>query len=169
MTLSDLAELGSFISGIAVLVSLVYLASQVRQSAHATRSQIHQNILTGWLGVGTLVTQNANAFAAGIASTDQSFSAMSDADKLTYMATIFFYFKHFENSYLQYREGLVRPEDWAAWTNQMFMYWRMPGVQHWWKIRRETFSPAFVSFIETSPESSMLPTTGVFAAARASG
>ena len=32
MSLSDLASLGSFVSGIAVLMSLVYLALQVRQT-----------------------------------------------------------------------------------------------------------------------------------------
>ena len=31
MSLSDLASLGSFVSGVAVLVSLIYLALQVRQ------------------------------------------------------------------------------------------------------------------------------------------
>ncbi len=43
MTLSDLASIGSFISGIAVLVSLVYLAIQIRQSTRAQRAMGHQN------------------------------------------------------------------------------------------------------------------------------
>lgn len=42
MTLSDLASLGSFISGIAVLVSLIYLALQVRQAEKNQRAIIHQ-------------------------------------------------------------------------------------------------------------------------------
>jgi hypothetical protein len=37
MSLADLASLGSFISGIAVLVSLVYLAQQIRQSTKHSR------------------------------------------------------------------------------------------------------------------------------------
>ena len=163
MSLSDLAALGSFVSGIAVLISLIYLASQVRQNMRATRAQIHQNILTGWLGVCAMVTDNAKVFAAGIGSTEQTFAAMSDEEKLTYLGTIFAFFKNFENSYLQYQEGFVRPQDWAAWTNQMFMYWRMSGVQHWWKMRRATFSPEFVRFIETSHETSMPLTTDIFA------
>jgi hypothetical protein len=38
MSLSDLASLGSFVSGLAVLISLVYLATEVRQS-HRTSIQ----------------------------------------------------------------------------------------------------------------------------------
>jgi hypothetical protein len=165
MSLSDLAAVGSFVSGIAVLISLIYLAYQVRQSMHATRSQIHQNVLSGWQGVAALVSHNAQAFAVGLASTEASFSAMSDADKLTYLAVIYAFFKHYENSYLQYQEGLIRKEDWAAWANHIFMYWRMPGVQHWWKLRRDTFSPAFVHFLETSNESFMPSTTEIIARA----
>jgi hypothetical protein len=38
MALSDLAALGSFVSGLAVLVSLIYLALQIRQSDRHQRS-----------------------------------------------------------------------------------------------------------------------------------
>ncbi len=43
MTLSDLASLGSFVSGIAVLVSLIYLALQIRQNTRTQRVTAHQN------------------------------------------------------------------------------------------------------------------------------
>ena len=42
MTLSDLASVGSFVSGIAVVVSLVYLALQVRHAHKAQRALMHQ-------------------------------------------------------------------------------------------------------------------------------
>ena len=42
MSLSDLASIGSLVSGIAVLVSLIYLAQQTWQNAKHTRALIHQ-------------------------------------------------------------------------------------------------------------------------------
>jgi hypothetical protein len=42
MNLSDLAAIGSLVSGIAVLVSLVYLAQQTRQNSKHTRALIQQ-------------------------------------------------------------------------------------------------------------------------------
>jgi hypothetical protein len=39
MSLSDLASLGSFVSGFAVLISLIYLALQVRQWKAAFASE----------------------------------------------------------------------------------------------------------------------------------
>src|SRR5665213_3244937 len=42
MTLSDLASIGSLVSGVAVLVSLIYLAQQTRQNSRHTRALIQQ-------------------------------------------------------------------------------------------------------------------------------
>jgi len=42
MRLSDLASIGSFVSGIAVVVSLVYLALQVRHAQKTQRALMHQ-------------------------------------------------------------------------------------------------------------------------------
>ena len=42
MSLTDLASIGSFVSGIAVVVSLVYLAIQIRQAQKTQRALMHQ-------------------------------------------------------------------------------------------------------------------------------
>lgn len=155
MTLTDIAAIGSLASGIAVLVSLVFVGLQVMQNTRAIRAQIHQNITDGWIGIGAIIAEHAHVFAEGIAADERTFSAMPDADKLVYMSSIFAFFKHYENMYLQHREGFVRDADWNAWVGHMFMYWRMPGVQMWWKTRREAFSPEFRRFIESSPQPAM--------------
>jgi hypothetical protein len=160
---SDLASLRSLLSGVGVLVSLTYLSLQIRRNTRAVRAQIHQHITDGGFSMGSIVTANARVFTAGISSNADSFAAMSDADKYAFMSSIFVFFKHFENMYLQYKEGLIAPENWNAWTLMMFMYWRMPGVQLWWKSRRESFAPGFRRFIEESAESSMPKTTDFFA------
>ena len=46
MTLSDLASIGSLISGVAVLISLIYLALQVRQSDRNQRTLLQQTAST---------------------------------------------------------------------------------------------------------------------------
>jgi hypothetical protein len=46
MSLSDLASLGSFVSGFAVLVSLVYLALQVRQAERNQRAVLNERFVS---------------------------------------------------------------------------------------------------------------------------
>ena len=43
MSLSDLASLGSFVSGVAVLISLIYLSLQMRQNSKHTKALVTQN------------------------------------------------------------------------------------------------------------------------------
>jgi len=45
MTFSDLGSLGGFISGIAVAITLIYLALQIRQSSQIARASIRQAIV----------------------------------------------------------------------------------------------------------------------------
>ena len=61
MTLTDIAAIGSLTSGIAVLVSLIFVGVQVMQNTRAIRAQIHQNIMDGWIGIGTIVASHARA------------------------------------------------------------------------------------------------------------
>ncbi len=42
MDLTQLANLGEFIGGVAVLVTLIYLAAQVKQGNRLVRAQVHQ-------------------------------------------------------------------------------------------------------------------------------
>ena len=52
MSLPDLASIGSLVSGVAVLLSLVYLAQQTRQNSKHTMALIHQGRVeqtTGWI------------------------------------------------------------------------------------------------------------------------
>lgn len=168
MTLADLASLGSFVSGIAVLISLAYLASQVRQGTKATRSQMHQSIVSGWLGVADLISGHADVFARGLAADESAFAVMSDADKLAFITLAMAMFRHYENVYLQVREGYVHPEDWMAWTHHLRMYFAMPGIKTMWKMRRSSFSPSFVTFLESAPPSALSAPTDFFNETRTS-
>ena len=44
MSISELGSLGEFLSSIAVLVTLIYVALQIRQNTHATRATSHHAI-----------------------------------------------------------------------------------------------------------------------------
>lgn len=165
MSFADLASLGSFVSGIGVLASLIYLSLQIRQNTRAVRSQIHQHIADSSLSLGAMLADHSREFTAALKADRKAFADMPDDDKYAFLSCIFAFFKHFENMYLQYQEGFIARENWDAWTSQMFMYWHMPAVQNWWKSRRAIFSPEFRRFIEESPESAMPSTLDLFAQA----
>ncbi len=58
MTLNELGSLGEFISGLAVVVTLVYLALQIRHNTRAVRSSMHQDMVESTLRIAESVSDN---------------------------------------------------------------------------------------------------------------
>ena len=151
MTLEEIGVLSQLVGTLGVIASLVFVGVQIRQNTKATRAQVHESITSGYQAAAQSVTTHAEVFARGIAATPESFSAFSEADKMTYFGVIFGFFKHFENMHAQYENGYVDPESWTAWSEHMLMYFHQPGVQVWWSLRKGTFRPSFRAFLETTP------------------
>jgi len=147
MTLSQLADLGELLGGIAVVASLVYLALQIRQNTRTVRaSTLHQNTDL-WTSTFLRLAEpgTAQAYVAGMA-------ASPDIRPLHY--TQFFFicramFLGFENQYYQMRQGVLDPETYAAYQRSIstqFLAFR--GFRAWWQQSRSVFSPSFVAHID---------------------
>ena len=150
MNLQDFASLAEIVGGFAVLATLIYLVIELRNNTKTTRAQMHDNVTSGYLSVCAMVVDNAKAFSAGIAASQEEFDSFSDEDKVVYFGTIFGFFKHFEHIYSQHRRGYIDESDWAAWSEHILLYFHQPGVQLWWSLRRGSFVQHFGEFLESS-------------------
>ena len=56
--LESLGNIGEFLGALAVLISLVYLAIQIRQNTQTVRSATHQAWVTGVAQINMLLPQN---------------------------------------------------------------------------------------------------------------
>lgn len=158
MTLEQLNLVVQIVAGLAVTASLIFVGLQIHQATRTARAQIHQNITSGWLAVCPMVADHASVFAEGLKASDEDFAALSEADKLTFLGIIFGFFKHYENMYFQYRCGHLTAATWEAWSTHMFLYFRQPGVQVWWSMRKNSFAPEFRAFLEASERALSEPT-----------
>ncbi len=147
MTLSQLADVGELLGGIAVVASLVYLAVQIRQNTRTVRgSTLHHNTEL-WNSMFFRLAEpgTAQAYVAGMA-------ANRDIRPLHY--TQFFFvcramFLAFENQYYQMRQGVLDPETYAAYQRSIStQFLAFPGFRVWWRQSRSVFSPPFVAHID---------------------
>lgn len=154
MTLADAAALAQIAGVLLVLGSLVFVGVQIRQQTLATKAQTEQAIAANWTELGALITENAEPFTKGLLSSDPTFSALDDADRMRFLTVTFGLFKHYENMFLQFRKGRVEEADWTPWSNHIQMYFHQPGVQSWWSIRKAAFSPAFRDYLDATAKPS---------------
>lgn len=148
MTLDQLASIGEIIGGIAVIISLVYLAVQIRMNTEAERSSTYQAIVSDF---GSL----NNTMAGTPELSNLYVQAMEDYHQLTpdqkaRISQLFFQcFRYFENMFYQYKKGYLDEEVWIGWKRLMLTYYSRPGFQSWWKHRRDVYSEPFAVFLET--------------------
>lgn len=151
MSLSDLAALGSFVSGIAVVVSFVFLAIQLRQNTQAVRasaSQAHAAELSQIMEPLIAHSDIAHAWRAGLADP----RALNDDDRMRFLAICSGIFRFYDTQRLQWRHGQLDAEHWHSVQTQIGDIVRLPGIQIFWQMRRHWHSAEFRSWVDALPK-----------------
>jgi hypothetical protein len=147
MTLSDLANVGEIIGGLAVVISLVYLAIQVRQNTDSVRSATLQTNTALWSSLLSDMADSGTVEAYTI-----GLSGRKDISPKQY--TQFFLlcrglFAAFENQHYQYRCGILDEETYKGYaraiSEQLLAF---AGFRIWWEQSRDVFSPPFVKHVD---------------------
>jgi hypothetical protein len=145
MNLTDLASLGSFVSGIAVLISLVYLALQVKQATKHTRAQIAQNRINR---MAEQQVRMAEGELGAIVGRGRMGAALSPEEIGRFMAFMRAQFWSAEDNFLQHREQMLADEMFKSFRASMTGLMRGPGSQAAWELARDSFVPEFRIFMD---------------------
>ena len=124
MTLSDLGNLGGFISGIAVACSLIYLAIQIRQGSKIARESLRQSLAENQFAQLTLrATDPVIRTAFRKASVSEELTQDEAAALLAYAVAGI---RQWEALYSQYEHGMVAAEDWRTTRQIMLTRFKLP-------------------------------------------
>jgi hypothetical protein len=146
MTLSDLASIGSLISGSAVLVSLVYLSLQVRQTERNQQASIRQGRINRAVELVTarMVPAVAEAVSNGVEG-DPNLTAQQLALFVSYVDA---YFLHAEDTYYQHEVGLLNEAAFATFAAYQKYAFTQCGMRVQWKRQRVYYTGAYVEFMD---------------------
>jgi hypothetical protein len=146
MSFADLASVGSFVSGIAVLISLIYLGLQVRQAKLHQQAAIRQGradriVMMCFQGGDPSV---ADAVRKGYAG--DSDITETQLTQYHYICRGFFY--HCEEEFFQHKEGLANDAYYASFLAGTKLMFCEPGLRVQWKQQRTGFLPEFVAVMD---------------------
>lgn len=146
MSLSDLASLGSFVNGIAVLISLIYLSIQVRQTKRNQQIAIRHSRASRIVGLQTALADAgvANAWLHGSAR-PQEITLTELGQYVDLCRALFF---HFEDSFYQREEGLLNDDAFETVVAGVRVSARSPGWRTAWKMARSNFGGRFLVFMD---------------------
>ena len=138
---------GVAISVLAVTLSLLNLAFQVRQQTRALRSQNYAHALGRLAAVQARLSGDAklaNLFARGVRDP----AALSVEERIQFTWTFYEIFGAFEFMYDQSRGGALPRTVWSRWEATLAWWISLPGVAAWWEARPTPFNPPFTALVE---------------------
>lgn len=149
MTWEAVAAISQALGAIAVVLTVVYLAVQVRKNWIATES--HTYYLATSAGAQTAASIAASVelsriYQTGLTSPDQ----LDEKESFRFALLLISQFRRYENLFFQYRSGMIDEDYWIAQRENILWFFHRPGVQIWWKEKRLAFGQGFRHFLESS-------------------
>ena len=148
MDLATLANLGEFIGGIAVLVTLIYLAIQIRQGTAALASNRHHEMLDLILTNNFAPISENREFAEFIIQAYESPDSLDAIDWMRFVHYAYGIFGMWEHAYISHKRGLIDDEIWAAWDLGCTSMFVNNGSRKFWEQERMAHSPKFRAYID---------------------
>ena len=144
VTLEDFGNLGDFLGGIAVIVTLIYLARQIRESTKVARLQTLQTIKSDALQLRIAGLQNPE-IAVILAKSIEDSSSFTTAERIRFNLLCAGVFENFDQSYQAAATGLI--DDFGN-EHLLRSYLSQEAVRQWWSEGRDLFHPDFVAHVE---------------------
>jgi hypothetical protein len=148
MSLNDLASIGSFVSGIAVVISLIYLSIQIRQNTRHERAAMQQGraARTVDLLLRTAELDMVDAMIRGrVADPD-----LPAAELEQFLRASTAMFISFEDGYVLRQAGMLDAStiagDDAAMKNHILLW---PGYRIAWDMLKAGMQPDFRAYVDT--------------------
>jgi hypothetical protein len=149
MSLEDLGNIGEFVAAVGVVISLVYLAIQIRQNTRQMRkntvavgnASYHQALEQGWM-VNIKIAEDPEL--ARIMRTGFRNSAeLNDDERMRCLALMQNATFAFENLMRLREHALIDADAWENLLDTNERYFRHPGVQHYLSNREGVLSRRF--------------------------
>lgn len=153
MSLSELASLGSFVSGIAVLGSLIFLylqmnqiGAQIKQAERNQRAAIRAERATRTtVGLMAFVESSAvDALFLGNGASEE----MSTTQIRQYVLYCMSRFTNAEDAFSQHAEGLLGESAFNSMIASYRFAFSTPGFRAIWQLERVQFHGDFVVFMD---------------------
>jgi hypothetical protein len=147
--LDTLGNLGDFLGGIGVLVTLIYLAIQIRQNTKSNRAASYQEATAALSDWSSNLARDSSSMRIFLLGNDDS-EEIDEFEKAQYRLLIMSLFRHFENLHYQYLQGTMDDDTWAGWKRRIIGTLSGEGTTNFWRTQKGVFSPKFQEFIDAS-------------------
>jgi hypothetical protein len=157
MNWEAIGAVGEVLGAAGVIISLLYLAVQIRADARAKRAATTNDQLQASANaLLPLVTSPGldELYFRGI----HDFGSLNRAELPRFSSLVGYFFRSWENEFLQWKEGYLDPRVWRGLEAPIDDLTSLPGIRDWWKTRSHWYSEEFQALIEEKISEQRAPT-----------
>jgi hypothetical protein len=147
VTIQDLGSLGELVAAFATVVTLIYLALQIRQNTHATRANSFHAVSDARNQVNLAVIQNSELARIWLAGGADR-SSLSEEDRFRFDISLLSYFHVVETMHYQASVGAGEKGLLVAEERTLRDLLSTPGVREWWHDSPWAFGLEFRGYVE---------------------
>ena len=146
MTLSDIAAIAGVASSLAVLVSLIYLALQIRQSAANQRAETQSAVTARRVDYLMRMTERdmQEMTIRGHAGDPE----ITTVQAMQYLTSMNAAMTSFEDEFFQHRSGMLDEQRFRLHEAVNRAQFIVPGSRAFWRIAKGAYHPDFVAHID---------------------
>ena len=149
-----LGNYGEFVGAIAVVATLVYLTTQIRQNTRSINSNNNNNVMTGFNQINVVLASDPEAariFGMGFSS----FEELNEVEQVRFRHLLNGFFNIYRNLYHQYLDATFSQEHWEPWAREARQMMETPGVIAFRDFTK-TYEDLF-SYLEKMPDDTPKP------------
>ena len=147
MTLNDLANIGQVIGAVAVVISLIYVAMQIRQNTNAVRAATAQSVHEHFASWYHLLASDASLSQIAVDGL-KNYNGLTETNKARFISLFMAFLSYSQNAFLKWKQGLLAPPLWMGWEQLLMNLTNAPGGKMFWKERGYLFGEEFRRHVE---------------------
>ena len=150
------AAIGQVASAVAVVISLVDLALQLRHNTQAVQAQTYLSVQTNTISLTSAVYLHEE-FAELVLKAANASSSLSPTQTFRWNAYMRSTFRSFDNLYHQFQAGALEADVWPGYEQIMISWLRRPGCFRWFEENSHFFSPSLQGFYSARIRPQLVP------------
>ena len=155
ITLEQASYLAEIIGVVVVVISIIYLAIQVKQNTRSMRIQTVHDISSSFKAAQASIAHDkdlADVYHRGVFNYDQ----LEPLEQLRFNLLVTSIVRVLDELLFQHAEGAVDESMWRGYKTLLEDVFRYPGYQAIWNIRKQQYSKKFQQHIDHFIENTSL-------------
>lgn len=147
MNWDAIGAIGETIGAAAVVISLLYLALQIRtQNKQSRLSALHDMSRELREVTQMFATEDITSI---FVRANESYESITEPESVRLIILVTNFFRAWENAFLENRDGYLDDYVWATFSGEYTRPMGSPSFQHIWKLRKQNYSTDFCDYVDS--------------------